>query len=75
MKLVDMYHDLTSNVQGMAPITSCPPPGIESFKLMADDHGALAFAKLEEVYSYLRGNKHLSIPSEWYPFVPKIWNP
>ena len=71
MRMVDLYFDLTSSAQGMAPVPFPPPPAIESFQGMADHHGALEYAGLHEVYNYLRGNKNLSIPDNWRQFLPK----
>ena len=75
MKMVDLYHDLTIDPKGCAPAPRKPPSVLESFLKMSSDHGACAFADLEPVYSYLRGNKHLCIPDQWRPFIPKTWGP
>ncbi|CAK9003810.1 Uncharacterized protein SCF082_LOCUS7912 [Durusdinium trenchii] len=69
MALVDLYTDLTDSPCGTARLPKRVPPAFESFKKMPDSHEGLRFAALGEVYSYLRGNRHLVIPSEWRPFV------
>ena len=72
MKMVDLYHDLTTTSKGMAPVPFPVPPAIESFKKLTDRHSALQFAALEDVYSYLRGNRR---PENWRPYFPKTLGP
>ncbi len=67
--MVDLYDSLTTSNRGQAPVTELPS-ALESFQRMADQTGALQFARLSEVYNYLRRGKHLVIPDEWKPFVP-----
>ena len=69
-KLVDLYDSLTTSSRGRAPVTEVPS-ALESFQGMADDIPALQFAEMGEVFNYLRKGKHLAIPDEWKPYVPK----
>ena len=71
MAMVDLYHDLTTSAQGFAVVPEPAPPAMESFKKMGDKHGALQYARLEDVYTYLRGNRRLEIPEHWRPLIPK----
>lgn len=72
-RLVDLYTDLTSSPKGCAPLPEPLPKAMESFiKMRIDDDGlGLQFAALDEVYTYLRLNKNLRIPSHWKTLVPK----
>ena len=42
-----------------------------SFLEMPDDTDALQFAKIDEVYNYLRRNRNLQIPDHWKDLVPR----
>ena len=75
MKMVDLYHDLTTTSKDMAKVPFPVPPAMESFKKMTDGHSALQFAALGDVYRYLRGNRRLSIPDNWRPYFLKTLEP
>ena len=48
------------------------PPAIESFRKM--DNSAkpgLEYARLTEVFNYLRRGKYLDIPESWKPYISK----
>lgn len=47
------------------------PSALESFlSFKEDDPHQWPYAKLAEVYSYLRRSKRLQIPAQWEPFIP-----
>ena len=71
---MDLYDDLTRSPAGQANLPAKVPSCMESFEAMQQSRmqiGGLEFAKLGEVYLYLRYGKHLQIPSEWKKFLPK----
>ena len=71
MAMVDLFHDLTNSAQGFAAVPEPTPQAMVSFKKMDNQHGALQYARLEDVYTYLRGNRRLELPEHWKPLIPK----
>ncbi|CAK9049334.1 unnamed protein product [Durusdinium trenchii] len=72
-KLVDMFDDLTKTNRGQVALSQSNPvpPAIQSFQLMKEHTCGMEFARLEEVFNYLRRCKHLKIPHEWKCLIPK----
>ena len=71
-KLVDLYPKLTQTPKGRAPAPADGevPPAMTSFSEMPDSANCLEFAQLDEVFNYLRRNRHLNIPAHWKQHVP-----
>lgn len=70
-KMTDLYDDLTGSGRGRAPFPIEIPSAIESFQGMPDGPGMFQYAKLSEVFNYLRRGKHMRIPDPWKFVVPK----
>ena len=71
-ELVDLHGDLISNKYGAPAEPVVLPPALDSFLAMPDDHeNQWPQANLVAVYNYLRGSKHLRIPPDWEPHIPK----
>lgn len=71
MAMVDLYSDLIRTSQGMAPYPDPVPAAFDSFMAMRKTDSGLGFSGLGDVYRYLRGGRHLKLPRDWRPFVPK----
>ena len=71
MCMVDLYSDLIRTSQGMAPYPDPVPMAFESFMAMPKTDCGLGYSKLGDVYRYLRCGKHLKLPRDWRPYVPK----
>ena len=71
--LVDLYDNLVLSACGQSPLPESGPlpPAQQSFAALPEEGFDLGFAKLEEVFSYLRRNKGLVIPAEWSHLIPK----
>ena len=72
--MVDMYDELTAFPKGQSQVPKDVPPAIVSFRHMLNSPktiSGLEWAKLDEVYTYLRQNKHLQIPLHWKRFLPR----
>ena len=70
-KLVDLFGSLTTTSLGQAEVTPEMQNSLDLFKQLPDDDHTLRFAKLDEVYNYLRRCRSLRIPSRWASVVPK----
>lgn len=70
-KLVDMYPKLTSTARGCAPLPENLPGAMASFMEMPQESDCLMFADIDDVFNYLRRNRHLKIPQHWQDLVPK----
>ena len=70
-KLVDMYTKLTTTARGCAPFPENLPGAMASFMEMPDESDCLMFGGIDEVFNYLRRNRHLKIPEHWQDLVPK----
>ena len=72
--LVDLFPDLVKTSCGRAPVpASGVPSALQSFQNLKDDHVGLKWARLDEVYTYLRGGRDLRIPPHWRKFVPVVY--
>jgi len=72
--LVDLYDELTDSAAGQKPLPAKLPSCMETFQAMQKSEkqiSGLKWAKLGEVYSYLRHGKRLQIPAPWKKFLPK----
>ena len=70
--VVDMRSDLISNKFGVPEEPDILPSALESFLSMSEDcQDQWPFANLTAVYNYLRGSKHLRVPLNWEPYLPK----
>ena len=72
-KLVDLFGSLTTTSLGQAEVTPEMQNSLDLFKQLPDDDHTLNFAKLDEVFNYLRRCRSLRIPSRWASVVPKPW--
>ena len=70
-KLVGLYNDLTQSSRGLAKYPDSIPTAIRSFEAMPESIHGLEFARLWEVFRYLRRGKQLVIPDAWKHLVPK----
>ena len=77
--LSDLYPDMVATACGAPALPSCaaPPPAQQSFESLPSDGFDLGYAKLDDVFNYLRRNRKLVIPSEWQHIIPKPrwWQP
>ena len=71
--LTDLYDDLVATAFGRPPLPESghPPPAKQSYEALPADGFDLGYAKLEEVYTYLRRGKGLVIPADWSHLIPK----
>ena len=71
-QLVDMRAELISDKFGAPDAPDRLPTAVETFSAMPDDSpDQWPHSDLKSVYNYLRGSKHLRIPSQWEPHLPK----
>ena len=68
--MVDLFKDLVTTARGV-PAPKSVPPALQSFQDMEDEPDELGFGNMKDAFNYLRKGKHLVIPSEWKPFIPK----
>ena len=71
---MDLYEELTTTARGQAPCPAKVPPCMQSFLAMhtsSKQVSGLEWAKLDEVYKYLRNNRNLVIPNHWREYLPK----
>ena len=72
LQLVDMRAELISDKFGAPDAPDRLPTAVETFSAMPDDSpDQWPHSDLKSVYNYLRGSKHLRIPSQWEPHLPK----
>ena len=70
--VVDLFDRMASTVA--PPLPTPVPPATESFQALedgGDETFGLDRANLKPVYDYLRRGKHLAIPAEWVPLIPR----
>ena len=71
-QLVDMRGQLISDKFGAPETPEQLPTALHTFLTMPDDSpDQWPHSDLPAVYNYLRGSKHLRIPSQWEPHLPK----
>ena len=70
--VTSLYDEFVTTARGMGSPPSPSPPAIESFCKM-DNCGkpGLEYARLTEVFNYLRRGKYLDIPESWKPYISK----
>lgn len=72
--IVDMYDDLTRTARGQKELPAQVPPAMDSVKAMRGNPNVISgleWARLDEVYTYLRLGKYPEIPPEWKELLPK----
>ena len=76
-QIVDMHPDMIAQKSGLPPDPEIVPDALTTFLAWQDDDPAQwPTANLGQVFSYLRKSKHLHIPKNWAPYIPKsIWSP
>ena len=71
-QLVDMRAELISDKFGAPDTPEQLPTALHTFSTMPwDSHDQWPHSDLASVYNYLRGSKHLRIPSQWETHLPK----
>ena len=69
---VDMRAELISDKFGAPDTPEQLPTALHTFSTMPwDSHDQWPHSDLASVYNYLRGSKHLRIPSQWETHLPK----
>ena len=71
--VADLFDRMASTVAA-PPLPTQVPPATESFQALGDgcdELSGLDRANLKPVYDYLRRGKHLAIPAEWVPLLPR----
>ncbi|CAE7616202.1 unnamed protein product [Symbiodinium sp. CCMP2456] len=74
-KLVSMNESLRRSSRGQPELANPVPDALETFTSMSwgDESELWQYAKLSEVFVYIRGGKRLCIPENWAPFIPKAF--
>ena len=74
-KLVSLNADLARSACGQPTLPDPLPDALETFQSMSwgQESELWQFAKLSEVFFYIRGSKRLRIPEKWAPFIPKAF--
>ena len=73
--LVSMNECLRRSNRGQPQLPNPVPDALETFRSMSwgDESELWQYAKLSEVFAYIRGGKRLRIPEEWAPSIPKTF--
>ena len=73
---MDLYEDLVATPCGQPALPSevPPPPAQFSYQALPESGWDLGYAKLEDVFNYLRRGTNLVIPPEWKDLIPKPTN-
>lgn len=71
--ICDLWEDMTATACGIPdlPFSCRPPPAQMSYQHMSEEGFDLGYAKLQEVFNYLRRGRHLVIPDDWAHLIPK----
>ncbi|CAK8991221.1 unnamed protein product [Durusdinium trenchii] len=68
--LADLYDEMVISPCGQPKLPCLLPPAQESYQFMGQGFD-LGYARLNEVYSYLRRGRNLKIPPGWSHLLPK----
>jgi len=64
------YDSFVTTTRGNCPLPNPVPSAIDSFlKMENGGKPGLDFARLGDVFNYLRRGKHLVIPEAWKPYI------
>ena len=70
--LVDLLEEMKRTAKGMPQLPDVVPAALECFNEWPSDEqiGSYPFARVSQVFNYLRGNRKLKIPAEWRGSIP-----
>ena len=68
--MVDLFAELITTPRGQPRLPPVIPDARASFEALPSEDYGLGYAKLQDVFNYLRRGKHLVIPLEWQQLIP-----
>ena len=73
--LVDLLEEMKRTAKGMPQLPDVVPAALECFNEWPSDEqiGSYPFARVSQVFNYLRGNRKLKIPPEWCGSIPGMF--